>query len=136
MHNWTRMYLSLSKYHYQNIQKLGIEMFKVLNGESPKIVDEIFCIRYEASHELQQRSRFHTPSVNKYFQRCRKYKFLDLKIWEPIPKDIRWLEYLRDFKTAIKKWKTISCQSIICKTWLYDAGFLKQVSFNRVFYTF
>ena len=37
---------SVSIYH-QNIQKLGIEMFKVLNGESPQIVNEIFRIRDE-----------------------------------------------------------------------------------------
>ena len=28
--------------HHQKIQKLGIAMFKVLNGENPKIVNEIF----------------------------------------------------------------------------------------------
>ena len=38
--------------HHQNIQKLGIEMFKVLNGENPQIVNEIFRIRDETSYEL------------------------------------------------------------------------------------
>ena len=45
--------------HQQNMQKLGIEMFKVLNGENPQIVNDIFCIRYETSYELRQGSRFH-----------------------------------------------------------------------------
>ena len=35
--------------HHHNIQKLGIEMFKVLNGENPQIVNEIFRIRDETS---------------------------------------------------------------------------------------
>ena len=39
--------------HHQNIQKLGIGMFKVLNGENPQIVNEIFRIRDETSYELR-----------------------------------------------------------------------------------
>ena len=35
--------------HHRNIQKLGIEMFKVLNDENPQFVNEFFCIRNEAS---------------------------------------------------------------------------------------
>ena len=53
--------------HHQNIQKLGIEMFKVLNGENPQTVNEIFRIRDGTSYELRQRSCFHIPSVNTVF---------------------------------------------------------------------
>ena len=53
--------------HHQNIQKLGIKMFKVLNGENPQIVNEIFRIRNEASYEPRQISRFHIPSANTVF---------------------------------------------------------------------
>ena len=45
--------------HHQNIQKLGIEMLKVLNGENRQIVNEIFRIRDETSYELRQGSCFH-----------------------------------------------------------------------------
>ena len=53
--------------HHQIIQKLRIEMIKVLKGENPLIVNEIFCIRDETSYELRQRSCFHIPSVNTIF---------------------------------------------------------------------
>ena len=49
--------------HHQNIQKLGIEMFKVLNGENPQIVNAVFRIRDETSYEPRQGSCFHVPSV-------------------------------------------------------------------------
>ena len=49
--------------HHQNIQKLGIEMFKVLNGEKPQIVNAVFRITDETSYELRQGSGFHDPSV-------------------------------------------------------------------------
>ena len=44
--------------HHQNIQQLGIEMFKVRNGENPQIVNKIFRIRDETSYELRQRLCF------------------------------------------------------------------------------
>ena len=110
--------------HHQNIQKLGIEMFKVLNGENPQIVNEIFHIRDETSYELRQRSCFHIPSVNTVFSGTESIRFLGPKIWELIPNDIKSLENLRDFKTAIKKWKPTSCPCRICKTYLHGVGFL------------
>ena len=65
--------------HHKNIQKLGIEMFKVLDGESPQMMNEIFCIRDEASHELQQRSRFHMPSVTTVYRVTESIGFLGPK---------------------------------------------------------
>ena len=47
-HEWLDKDKSVS-IHHQNIQKLGIEMFKVLNGENLQFVNEIFFIRNEAS---------------------------------------------------------------------------------------
>ena len=38
--------------HHENIQKLGIKMFKVLKGENPQILNEIFRIRDKASYQL------------------------------------------------------------------------------------
>ena len=43
-HEWLDKDKSVS-IHHQNIQKLGIEMFKVLNGENPQIVNAVFRIR-------------------------------------------------------------------------------------------
>ena len=48
---------------HQNIQKPCIEMFKVLKGQKPQIVNVIFCIIDETSYELQERSSFFIPSV-------------------------------------------------------------------------
>ena len=53
--------------HNQNIEKLGIEMFKVLNSENLQIVIETFHIKDETSFELRQRLSFHIPSVNTVF---------------------------------------------------------------------
>ena len=84
-------------FHHQYIQKPGIETFKVLNGENPQIVNEIFCIRNEVSYELRQRLCFQTPSVNTVFSGTESIRFLVPKIWDLIPNDIKCLENLRYF---------------------------------------
>ena len=73
--------------HRQNILKLGIEMFKVLNGENLQIVNEIFRVRNETSYEIRQTSCFHIPSVNTVFSGTESIRFLGPKIWELIPND-------------------------------------------------
>ena len=70
------------------------------------------------------------PAVQK------KIQFLGLKIWGLIPNDVKYLENLKDFKTAIKKWKPTSYLCRICKTCLHDVEFLQHVPFKRIFYTF
>ena len=113
--------------HHPNIQKLGIEMFEVLKGENPPIVNEIFRIRDETTYELWQRSCSHIPSVNTVFSGTESIQFLGPTIWELTPNDIKCLENLRDFKAAIKKWKPRSYPCRICKTYLHGVGFLQQV---------
>ena len=109
--------------HHQNNQKLDIEMFKVINFENPQIINGIFCIRDETSYKLQQRSCFRIPTVNTVFSGTESIRFLDPKIWELIPNDIKCLQNLRDFKTVVKKWKPTSCPCRICKTYLHGVGF-------------
>ena len=116
--------------HQQNMQKLGIEMFKVLNDENPQIVNDIFCIRYETSYELRQGSCFHIPSVNTIFSGTESIRFAGPKIWEVIPNYIKCLENLRDFKAAIKKWKPTSCPCRISMVLDYIPS-----AFKRDFYT-
>ena len=44
--------------HYSNIQPLAIEMFKVANGMSPVIMNEIFQLREESQYNLRYISIF------------------------------------------------------------------------------
>ena len=53
--------------NHQNVQKLDIEMFKVVKDENPEVVNEIFRVRNEGFYELQNRTSFHIPSINAVF---------------------------------------------------------------------
>ena len=41
--------------HHQNLQKLGVEMFKVSKVLSPEIVNELFQLTEQIPYELRQR---------------------------------------------------------------------------------
>ena len=63
-------------------------------------------------------------SLNTVFRGTESIRFLRLKIWKGIPNDIKCLENIRDFKTALKKWKPTSCPCRICKAYIHGVGFL------------
>ena len=67
-------------------------MFKVINGESSRIVNEIVRIRNKASYELRQSLCFDIPSVNNIFSGA---------ICGLIPNNIKCSENPRGFKTKI-----------------------------------
>ena len=91
--------------HLQNIQKLGIEIFKVLKGENAQIVNEVF-FRHETFYELRQRSFRHIPSINTVFSGTESIRFLGPKIWELILNDIKCLENLKGFQNSNKEMET------------------------------
>ena len=47
--------------HYQNIQKLTVEMFKVSSGLIPDIINQLFQFREQISYELRQSFQFQIP---------------------------------------------------------------------------
>ena len=36
--------------HHKNIQMLVVETFKFLNGQSPQILNKVFCVKSSASY--------------------------------------------------------------------------------------
>ena len=42
--------------HHRNIQTLAIEIFKFLNGLSPKIMNEVFQVKWPASYHLRDKN--------------------------------------------------------------------------------
>ena len=50
--------------------------------------------------------------------------YLESKIWEEIPTDIKNKDSLIAFKKEIKKWKPLNCPCRICKTFIPNLGFI------------
>ena len=50
--------------------------------------------------------------------------YLAPKIWELVPNEMKNLESLTAFKTAIKKWKTTNCPCRLYKNYIPQVGFV------------
>ena len=50
--------------HYINIQALAIEMYRVANGMSPEIMNEIFQLTEKSHYNLRYTSEFIIPPIH------------------------------------------------------------------------
>ena len=109
--------------HHQNIQSLMIEIFKILNGMTSNVCNEIFFSR---DHEINLRSHqdLKVPSINSVLQGKNSLRYFGPVIWNSIPIDIRKSENLYIFKSKIKTWNPESCTCRLCKEYLDGVGYI------------
>ena len=110
--------------HYRNIQALAMEMYKVANGMSPEIMNEIFQLREKSHYNLRYTSEFIIPPIHSVHHGSESVSYLGPKIWELIPPVIRQIDTFSGFEKAIKKWKPTNCPCRISKTCIPNVSFL------------
>ena len=109
--------------HERNLQSLAIEMFKLKNEISPKIMQDLFPLR-EKSYNTRGDNIFKTSNVKTVYYGTETLLFRGPKTWSLVPPDIRKSTSLEIFKKNIKKWKPIGCTCRICKPFVKDLGFI------------
>ena len=67
--------------HHRNIQTFAIEMYKVTNGLSPEIMNEIFQIREESRYNLRYTSHFIIPPIRRVYDCRESVSYMGPKIW-------------------------------------------------------
>ena len=90
--------------HQRNLQILAIEMFKVSNGLSPVLMNDIFKLRGEQTYNLRKLSQFYRPKVNSVYKGIKSVTFLGPKMWDLVPNELKDIGNLAAFKKTIKKW--------------------------------
>ena len=116
--------------HYQNLQFLSIEMYKVMNGIGPALMKEIFPINsngfteYPSSNTRSNVLLFNQANPKKEGSGLQTLRHLGPRIWNIIPLEIRKAETLALFKRKIKKWTPPECPCSLCKTFMPMLGFL------------
>ena len=71
--------------HHRNIQRLAIKMYKVTNGLSSEIMNEIFQIREGSRYNLRYTSQFTIPPIHSVYNDGESVSYIGPKIWELIP---------------------------------------------------
>ena len=107
--------------HHRNVQKLAIEIYKVLHGFSPPILNDIFVpvsrpFNFRWNDALQKRR------VNSVRHGTESTSFLGPKICDLEPSDIRLSQSLGIFKRKIKKSVPLQCPCWLCKIYLQHVG--------------
>ena len=104
--------------HQRNLQNLVIEMFKVSNGLSTVLMNDIFKLRGEQTYNLRKLSQFYRPKINSAYSRPESVSFLGPIIWDLVPNELKGIGNLATFKKAIKKWSPEKCPCRLCKVYI------------------
>ena len=74
--------------HHKNIQKLAIEIYKVLHGFSPPILNDLF-VPVSHPYNFCQNDTLQRRRVNSVRHGTESVSFLGPKIWDLVPSDIK-----------------------------------------------
>ena len=110
--------------HHRNIQVLATELYKFVNGLSPKLVSDCFKLNNMIVYNTRNRSTFYYRPVRIVLHGTESLSHLRLKILELVPSDIENLSSLTASKKTIKQWKPHACSCRLCRTYVYQVGFV------------
>ena len=108
--------------HERNIKVLATELYKVVNGLAPKILEEVFQLK--ESIKYNSKFPFQTFNVRTTTFGTDSLSYLGPKIWSILPNCIKESKCLEEFKMKIKPWKPRGCPCRICKTYIQGVGYI------------
>ena len=63
-------------------------MYKVLNGMSPELMNEVFKQRYNVHYNLRHTSQFSVNPIHSVYNGTESASYLGPNIWRQIPSEI------------------------------------------------
>ena len=74
--------------HHRNIQVLATELYKFVNGLSPKLVSDCFKLNNMTVYNTRHRSTFYYRQVHTVLHGTESLSHLGSKIWRLVPSDM------------------------------------------------
>ena len=108
--------ITLSPY-ITNVHTLAIEMYKVANGMSPVIMNDIFKLRENTHYNLRHTAQFLVDPILSMFNGSESASNLRPKIWEQIPSKIKNINSLVDFKKENGNCRKLKSANCPCRVW-------------------
>ena len=102
---------------------LPIEIYKVLNGLSPQIMNEVFQVKSPVPYHLRDKNELYSRNPKTVAYGSESVSFMAPKIWSIVPQELKNSQSLYSFKKCIRKWKP-NCPFRLCKTYLQHVGFI------------
>ena len=110
--------------HHGNFQTLLIELFKVKNSLSSKILNNIFEKRQILCDNLRLQTDFFALSVRASHYGLNFLSYFAGKVWDFLPQDIKNLQDLDKFKRKIRHWEQKNCHCKLCRVYLHNVDYI------------
>ena len=85
---------------------------------------EVFPFIGNTFYNTRNKIKFHWRSIKPVTFGAETLSHLAPKIWEFVPVEIKNVDSVSSFKKAIKKWKPINCPCRLCRTYVFQVGFV------------
>ena len=109
--------------HHRNLQKLAIEIYKIINNESPPITKQLFPATNNP-YDLRNKNPFITTNVHSVYNGTETISYRGPQIWTLVPEDIKRSKSITEFKRRIRSWKPNDCPCRMCKRYISNIGFI------------
>ena len=109
--------------HQRNLQVLMAEVFKIINGFAPPIMEDFFLFR-ENTHSIRNFQIISNESKKTVRYGLETEKYRTPLLWANLRENYKTAASLNSFKTKIKAWKCETCVCRLCQTYHQNLGFL------------
>ena len=100
-----------------------------MQGISPPLLNEVFVSR-QCNYELRGNNFLERRRAKSVRYGTESISSLAPKIWKILPNEIKDSDTLQVFKVKIKKWIPVECPCRLCKIYLPQVGFIKEVEIS------
>ena len=109
--------------HEKNLKILATEMCKILNSLSPEIMKNIFKIKTNY-HKTLKALIFSKRNIKTVRYGLQNMSYMGPRMWDLVPKEMKQVTTLNEFKAKIKIWKLESSLYRLSRACLPQIGFI------------
>ena len=109
--------------HEKNLKIFATEMCKILNSLSPEIMKNIFKIKTNY-HKTLKALIFSKRNIKTVRYGLQNMSYMGPRMWDLVPKEMKQVTTLNEFKAKIKIWKLESSLYRLSRACLPQIGFI------------
>ena len=108
--------------HSRNLQLLPIEIYKTVNNLNPTFMTQVFVAK-DVSYKFHENNSLALPKAKTTLYCIDTIRFIEQKLWQTLPIEIKESQSLETFKQKIKVNRNFSCSCRLCKKIFPNLGF-------------
>ena len=94
------------------------EIYEFKNGIAPEIIKDIFELKNPSYNLRSTCNQFRRENIKTVHYGLQSVRYIGPKIWELVPNNIKYRNFLSKFRKLIKSWRQEACPCRLCKTYI------------------